>query len=133
MSKPITTKTAGVCFAFPNVCWTPAPVPGGQLPIPYPSIGQLGDAKDEASSVRVGQKAVITSNSSIESTEGDQAGTKKGVVSNEIGGKVEFISYSLTVRAEGGNVVRMGDQTLQNDGNAVGTVLGGNPKVRVGG
>jgi hypothetical protein len=132
MSKPITTKDNGICFAFPNVCWTPAPIVE-RVPIPYPSIGQLDDAKDTTEKVEVGGKPVVTSDSSIESTKGDQAGTKKGVVSQEVSGKVEFVSYSTTVMAEGAYVVRMGDQTKQNKGNAVGTVLGGNPQVLVGG
>jgi hypothetical protein len=49
------------------------------------------------------------------------------------GGKVEFATFSLTVKAEGSNVVRMFDTTKQNNGNAVGQVLGGVPNVLVGG
>jgi hypothetical protein len=65
---------------------------------------------------------------SIGSTTGDAAG-QPGTTS----GPVEFASYSATVKAAGSEVVRMFDQTKQNNGNAVGIVLGGFPKVLVGG
>ena len=134
MTKPVTVKGNGICFAFPNVCWTPAPIPSGKVPIPYPSIGQLEDAESCAESVLINGKPIVTSNSSISSTTGDEAGTAGGgIISSSQGGKVEFITFSMTVKAEDGHVVRFGDQTTQNDGNAVGTVLGGDPTVLVGG
>ena len=102
MGRPITTTKGGICFAFPNVCQTQ--VGPATVPIPYPSIGQLGDAAGQA-----------------------------GVTSGTVGGKVEFVSYSATVKAGGSEVVRMFDQTRQNDGNAVGVVLGGLATVLVGG
>lgn len=134
MSKPITVKGNGVCFAFPDVCWTPAPVPSGRLPIPYPNIGQLSEAQSCAESVLINGKPIVTSSSQIPTTTGDEAGSAGGgIISGKQKGKVEFITYSLTVTAEGGHVVRLGDQTQQNDGNCVGTVLGGDPTVLVGG
>lgn len=47
-------------------------------------------------------------------------------------GEVKFVSFSQTVFAVSGNVVRQGDSTTQNKGNASGTVLGGLPTVLVG-
>ena len=48
---PASTKGGGMCFAFPNVCKTPAaPSP---LPIPYPSIGQLTNANGSTCSEKV--------------------------------------------------------------------------------
>lgn len=127
MGKPITTKSGGICFAFPNVCATTFPPPVGTIPIPYPSIGQLTDATGNASSVLAGGNEVVTKDSEIPGTSGDEpadAGTN--------GGKVAFVSYSGTVKAEGAEVVRLLDQTTQNNGNASGTVLGGFPTVLVG-
>jgi hypothetical protein len=132
MGKPITIKNLGVCYAFPDLCWTTLPLVG-KVPVPYTNIGQLSDVEDTADSVKVNGESVVTSNSSISSTTGDEAGVEKGLISEEIGGKVEFVSYSMTVKAEGHYVVRLGDITTQNDGNAVGTVLGGFPTVLVGG
>lgn len=131
MGAPITTTEGGICFTFPDVCLTPAP-PGPPVPLPYPNIGQLSDATGTASSVLVNGKPVVTSNSSIPTTSGDEAGSVGGVTSGTTKGKVEFISFSASVLAEDGNVVRLGDTTRQNNGNAVGTVLGGNPSVLVG-
>lgn len=130
MGLPITTQGPGICFAFPDVCKTQ--VGPATVPLPYPNIGQLSDAQGVASSVLVGGKAVVTSNSSISTTTGDEAGAVGGVVSGVTKGEVKFVTFSATVLAEGGNVVRLSDTTTQNKGNAVGQVLGGNPTVLVG-
>lgn len=129
-----TTKAGGICFAFPDVCKTPAP-PGPPVPIPYPNIGQLQDAIQTSDGsvkpgpVRVGGEHVILQASQIPTTTGDEAGSAsptKGPVSFEDGG-------SGTVKIHGERVIRMGDPTRQNNGNARGTVLGGVPNVLVGG
>jgi len=128
MGKPITTKSQGICFAFPDVCSTPAaPSP---IPIPYPNIGQLSQVQDPTETVLVGGNPVVTSKSNIPTTTGDEAGTANGPTS--FAGKVEFVTFSNTVFAEDGNVVRMFDTTKQNQGNAVGNVLSGIPTVLVG-
>ncbi|MCZ0962490.1 DUF4150 domain-containing protein [Paracoccus benzoatiresistens] len=129
MGRPITTTKGGICFAFPNVCMTQ--VGPATVPIPYPSIGQLADAGG-TSKVKAGGSNVVRKADTIGSTTGDAAG-QAGVTSGTVGGKVEFASFSATVKAEGSEVVRMFDQTRQNDGNAVGVVLGGFPRVLVGG
>jgi hypothetical protein len=132
MGQPITTKQGGICFAFPNVCKTPAP-PGSPVPIPYSSIGQLSAARDTASKVLAGGAEVVTTKSKIDTTTGDAAGTVGGVTSGTFGKEVEFTKGSATVFAQGDPVVRMGDPTKQNHGNAAGSVLGGFARVLVGG
>lgn len=132
MGQPITTTEKGVCFAFPSVCLTPTGV-GPPAPIPYPNVGQLSDADPVADTVEANGFPVVHAGSKIEDTVGDQAGTDGGVASGATGKKVEFASYSGSVYAEGEKVVRMFDATTQNDGNAVGLVLGGFPTVLVGG
>jgi hypothetical protein len=115
------------------VCLTPAP-PSSPVPIPYPNIGQLSDATATAGTVFAGGKEVVTSESVISTTSGDEAGSSGGVTSGTTKGKVEFSSSSTTVFAnEGKGVVRLSDTTKQNNGNAVGVVLGGFPTVLVGG
>jgi hypothetical protein len=131
MGQPITVKD-GICFAFPDVCLTPAP-PSSPVPIPYPNIAQLSDASDTASTVKAGGKEVVTKASSIGSSSGDEAGSSGGVTSGTTKGKCEFTTFSSTVKANGKEVVRQGDSTTQNDKNAVGTVLGGLSTVMVGG
>ena len=137
MGMPITTKSTGICFAFPNVCLTPSP-PGPPVPIPYPSIGQLSAAEKVcdggSDGVYAGGNPVVTTGSEIKDTTGDAAGTGGGVASpGNFGKNVKFTNGSATVLANGNAVVRMFDPTTQNDGNCVGTVLGGLPTVLVGG
>jgi hypothetical protein len=133
---PIATKAGGICFAFPDVCNTPTPG-GSPVPIPYPNIGQLQDATDTSdgslgpAAVRVGGEPVILTASRIATTTGDEAGNADGPTS--IRGEVTFDAGSGTVRIHGEPVVRLGDPTSQNAGNARGKVLGGVPNVLVGG
>ncbi|WP_374298316.1 DUF4150 domain-containing protein [Paracoccus sp. (in: a-proteobacteria)] len=129
MGRPITTTKGGICFAFPNVCMTQ--VGPATVPIPYPSIGQLGDAGG-TSKVKAGGSNVVRKADQIDKTTGDSAG-QAGVTSGTVGKEVTFTTFSATVMAEGSNVIRMFDQTSHNRGNAVGVVLGGFPKVLVGG
>lgn len=138
MGMPATTKKSGdLCFAFPNVCNTQ--VGPATVPIPYPSIGDLGDATDVAESVKIGGNPVVTAKSYIGNTKGDEPALPTGgVPSGNRGGAVIFKTKSGTVKAEGGGIVRMGDTTGQNcdagraTANAFGTVLGGVPTVLVG-
>jgi hypothetical protein len=129
MGRPITTTKGGICFAFPNVCMTQ--VGPATVPIPYPSIGQLVDAGG-TSKVKAGGSNVLRKADQIDKTAGDSAG-QAGVTSGTVGKEVTFTTFSATVMAEGSNVIRMFDQTSHNRGNAVGVVLGGFPKVLVGG
>lgn len=143
MGMPIATKKSGfIAFAFPNVCLTPAPPPpGSQVPIPYPSIGQLSDATKTAEKsggkgeVKAGgDQVILAQQSEISSSTGDSPGTGGGVKSGPPpGGKVTFTSGSKTVKAHGKEVVRMMDPTSQNNDNAVGFVLGGVTNVMAGG
>jgi uncharacterized Zn-binding protein involved in type VI secretion len=131
MGQPITV-TDGLCFAFPDVCLTPAP-PSPPIPVPYPNIAQLADATGTASNVNAGGKPVVTEASSISQSTGDDAGSNGGVTSGTTKGECKFTTFSTTVKANGKGIVRLGDSTTQNKQNAVGTVLGGLPTVLVGG
>ncbi len=145
MGMPAATKKLGdICFAFPDVCRTQ--VGPAQVPIPYPNIGDLGDANNPAETVKIGGNPVITKKSSIpEPTKGaEPALPNSGVTSNTKNGPVVFKKYSNSVKAEGNGIVRMFDTTGQNcmitnpnepssaTANAIGTVLGGEPTVLVG-
>lgn len=126
MGRPITTTAGGVCFAFPDVCNTP--VGAVTAPIPYPNVGQLSDAQSVSGTVFVNGNPVVLKGSNIPTTTGDEAGT-----ASPTKGKVEFAKASQTVFCDGEGTVRMFDTTQQNNGNAVGVVLGGVPTVLVGG
>jgi hypothetical protein len=134
MGSPIATKKSGfLCFAFPDVCKTQ--VGPATVPIPYPNIGNLGDATGASTNVFAGGDPVIHKGSKISATSGDEAGSLGAVNSkppNQIKGEVEFTGASGSVYVNGQPVVRMFDSTNQNNGNAVGRVLMGFPTVFVG-
>ncbi|MBI4650386.1 DUF4150 domain-containing protein [Candidatus Desantisbacteria bacterium] len=131
MGQPIATQTSGgQCFAFPDVCKTPAGT--SVVPIPYPNIGDLGSAIKVSMRVKIGGKPVILQDSEIPTSSGDEAGSAGGIISGGIKGKVTFVTSSMKVKVEGKSVVRMGDTTQQNGTNAVGTVLFGYPTVMAG-
>lgn len=136
MGKPITTATGGICFAFPDVCFTPPTTPASPsgIPIPYPNIGQLSDIEDSSNNVNAAGTAVVHVDSTIadQKTTGDEAGSLGGVTSGGTKGAVAFTSSSTTVKVNGKGVVRMFDSTTQNNENAVGIVLGGAATVLVG-
>ena len=44
---PATTNAGGMCMGFPDVCKTPIP-PAGPVPIPYPNMAMVNQAKDLA-------------------------------------------------------------------------------------
>ena len=130
MGMPITTTAGGVCFAFPDVCNTP--VGAIMVTVPYPNIGQLSDAINVSTTVKVKGNFVVLQESEIPLTSGDEAGSGGGVTSGTIKGKVKFTSYSSKVKINRKFPVRMTDTTTQNKGNANGVVLGGEPTVLCG-
>ncbi|TVR60021.1 MAG: DUF4150 domain-containing protein [Gemmatimonadales bacterium] len=137
MGLPI-APADGIAFAFPNVCLTPVPS-SSPVPIPYPNIAQLSDAQDVSDEggreLLVGGTPVLLVESTVASSSGDEAGTDGGVTSGSNGGECEMTqgSGSVLYGPHGRGIVRFGDPTSQNDGNAVGTVLSANPSVLVGG
>ncbi len=130
MAQPIAT-TQGICFAFPDVLQTPAP--SGQVPMAYPNIAQLSATHDTATNVKASGKPVILKSSAIDNSSGGEPGTGGGVTSGTHLGQCTFTTASTTVKANGQGVVRQGDTTSQNGGNAIGHVMVGLPTVLVGG
>lgn len=128
MGKPI-APAKDIAFAFPNICNTTIP-PAGPVPIPYPSIAQLGDASpvsDTNGDLLVGGTPVLVEDSQVSSTSGDEPadpGTNSGPCS--------MSEFSASVLYNGKGIVRFGDQTSQNNDNATGTVLSAEPSVLVG-
>jgi uncharacterized Zn-binding protein involved in type VI secretion len=132
MAQPIATTT-GICFAFPDVLKTQVPSVG-EVPMPYPNVAQLSDADPVADDVNAGGRPVVHEDSKIGVSTGGEPGTSGGVV--EPGahlGACAFETFSQTVKVNGKGVVRQGDTTKQNDGNAFGSVMTGLPTVLVGG
>jgi hypothetical protein len=105
--------------AFPDVCFTPPQTPATPpgVPIPYPNTGMASDCTDGSSSVKIsGQEVMLKDKSYFKRSMGDEAGCapKKGVVTSKNMGKVYFTMWSMDVKVEGENVVRMGDLTTHN-------------------
>lgn len=134
MAKPI-ALAKDIAFAFPNICFTTVP-PGTQVPIPYPNIAQLADAtplSDTNGDLLVKGTKVLVEGFEVQSSSGDEpADPASGVVSGTKSGPCRFAQFSRSVLYHGKGIVRFGDQTEQNDGNAQGLVLSAEPSVLVG-
>lgn len=114
---PASTKGGGQCFAFPDVCKTPAP-PAPPIPIPYPNIGMPNQAKKTATKVKFVGKEVITKKSEIPRSSGDEAGVAKGLVSSKNMDKVTFKKGSSKVKIQGQPCVHLTVPTGHNGSNA---------------
>lgn len=111
--------------AFPDVCFTPPTTPATPpgVPIPYPNTGMATDTTAGSTSVQISGKEVMLKNKSyFKRSMGDEAGCapKKGVVTSQNMGKVYFTAWSMDVKVEGENVVRMMDLTTHNHASAPG-------------
>jgi hypothetical protein len=111
--------------AFPDVCMTPPQTPATPpgVPIPYPNTGMASDTSDGSTSVKIsGQEVMLKNKSSFKKSMGDEAGCApmKGVITHKNTGKVYFNAWSMDVKVEGENVVRMLDLTTHNHGSFVG-------------
>lgn len=114
---PASTKQSGQCFAFPDVCKTPAP-PAGPIPIPYPNIGMVMQASKTSKKVKFCGKDAVTTDSEIPRSMGDEAGVTGGVVSGKNMDKITFKKGSAKVKAEGKPVVHLTSTSGQNGANA---------------
>ena len=111
--------------AFPDVCMTPPQTPATPpgVPIPYPNTGMASDTSDGSTTVKIsGQEVMLKNKSSFKKSTGDEAGAApmKGVVTHKNTGKVFFTMWSMDVKVEGENVVRMLDMTTHNHGSVPG-------------
>lgn len=105
--------------AFPDVCFTPPQTPATPpgVPIPYPNTGLASDTSDGSTTVKIsGQEVMLKNKSYFKKSTGDEAGCApmKGGVTHKITGKVYFTAWSMDVKVEGENVVRMMDMTTHN-------------------
>jgi len=134
MAKPI-ALAKDTAFAFPNICNTTIP-PAGPVPIPYPNIAQLSDASpvsDTGKELLVKGTHVLLENSEVAESSGDEpADPNSGVVSGTKSKACTMSEFSQSVFYNGKGIVRFGDQTSQNDGNAQGMILSAEPSVMVG-
>lgn len=113
---PASCKKGGQCFAFPDVCKTPAaPSP---VPVPYPNIGMVAQAKKTSTKVKIAGKPAVTKKSEMPRSQGDEAGTLGGVVSNQNMSKITYKKGSSKVKIQGHPLVHHLAPTGQNGMNA---------------
>ncbi len=133
----ISTKAGGLCQANPDACKTPAP-PAPPLPLPYPNIAMCKQATPATCSkkVAIASQPVLTKDSVIPVSSGDEAGSAGGVVSGKSKGEVGYKTFSKKVKVEGKAVVYVTCVTAHNgkSANAVGQqLIPSQPKVKVSG
>jgi hypothetical protein len=102
---PVATKQGGSSTAFPDTCKTPTPA--GPVPLPYPNTAMLMQANPSTCSkkVKIMNQPVITKQSVIPMTSGDEAGSAGGVISGTIKGPAQPKKGSAKVKVEGKPVV----------------------------
>ena len=105
-------QSSGITTIFPDTCKTPTPA--GPVPIPYPNIAMSSDTAQGSSTVKMDGQPVLIKSSNFSMSTGDEAGSAQGVASNKIKGKAHPKMYSMDVKADGENVVRLSDILLQN-------------------
>jgi len=115
---PATTKGGGLCFAFPDVCKTPAPPSPSPVPVPYPNIGMLNQVTGESTKVKFVHKGVVTKKSKMNRSQGDEAGVAGGVVSGMNMGPVQYKKGSSKVKIQGQPCVHLASMTGHNGTNA---------------
>lgn len=117
--RGIAHKDSGsTSLVFPDVCLTQVGKP--VVPIPYPNLGQASDTTQGPKSVKTDGAMPMVKEALYSKSSGDEAGTKKGVVSGTHKDVCEFMMYSFDVKFEGRNVCRLADPLFHNKKNIVG-------------
>ena len=113
---PVATLAGGQCFAFPDVCKTPAgPV---TVPIPYPNVGMCPTGVQATTKVLVSNMPALTQGSKLPMSQGDEAGVEGGVISGMIMGEIAFRSASSKVSFQGQKVIVVTAMTAHNGASA---------------
>lgn len=116
---PVSTTGGGMCQGTPDTCQVPAP-PAPPIPTPFPNLGDMTQTNPGTASkkVKIENMAVVTKQSEIPMSSGDEAGPIGGVVSGTIKGAVSFKTGSLKVKVEGNPAVFMTCVSSHNGSNA---------------
>ena len=118
---PASSKQGGSCAAGGgapiDVCKIPAP-PAPFAPAPFPNMVQCASASGASGKVKICNSPGLTKDSSFSSSQGDEAGTLKGMVSPFNMGKVQYKAASSKVKYEGKAAVTVTKMTSHNGANA---------------
>ncbi|KMO44960.1 hypothetical protein VQ03_00280 [Methylobacterium tarhaniae] len=110
---PATDEAITVCTS-PDMCRSPT------APVPDQVWGKADDQHNYSPDVRSNGLAIKRQDSAFTRTYGDEPGTGKGVKSNTVGGRVEPVTSSRIVQANGIPVQRHGDACALNRGHCPG-------------
>ena len=114
---PASSKGGGQCAAFPDVCKVPAP-PAPFVPTPFPNRSQVATASSTSSKVKICGKEAVTVNSKISRSNGDEAGTLFGMMSQVNMNQTSYRTGSTKVKCQGHAIVTVLKPTAQNGNNA---------------
>jgi hypothetical protein len=106
--------SGGTVQSFPDVCKTPP----SAVPLPYPNVAFSADTAQGSSTVTCDGNPVMIKSSSFMTSTGDEAGAGLGVASNIVKGKAQPKLFSMDVKFDGENVMRLNDLMLQNIGSS---------------
>lgn len=118
--------SSGMTQWFPDACKTPSPA--GPVPIPYPNIAMSTDTADGTTTVKVDGNPVMMKGSNFSKSNGDEAGSAMGVVSNKNMGKAVPVMASMDVKIDGDGAYRLTDPMTHNNGASANG--GGTPTVQ---
>ncbi len=116
----LTNQGGNLTALVPDVCKVPSPA--GPVPTPFPNMAacSMVDPTTACSRVMVCGALALTMKSKTLLSNGDEAGTLMGVVSNKVMGEVTFVQGSQKVRLQGQAAVRNADPTTHNANNTTG-------------
>ena len=116
----LTNQGGNLTALAPDVCKVPSPA--GPVPTPFPNMAvcSMVTPSSACTKVMVSGGLALTVKSKTMLSNGDEAGTLMGVVSNKIMGEVAFVQGSMKVRLEGKAAVRNADPTTHNANNTTG-------------
>ena len=121
-------QMAGMDFAFPDVCLTPAGP--AMVPIPYPNMGMSPMGVPPAPGVLFMAAPAHNLGTVVPLTNGDNAGVGTGVASGMVMGPDRHVIAAFTVLLKGMPATRMTSMSMQNSTNAVGArIVPSQPKV----
>ena len=98
----------------PDVCKSPV------VPVPYTIVASEADDAGTCATVRATKKRAHNMGSIVTCCTGDEPGTGLGVKSGTITSVCHPKAHSSTVRFEGKNAVRNGDEVFMNNKNTIG-------------
>ena len=122
---PVSTNLIGMSLGFPDVC--KMPTPAGPVPVPLPNISMTTTCNPSTASANVLCRGGLTMTMKSETllSNGDEAGTLGGMVSNRIMGATRYTTASFTIFTNSMPTARWLGTTMQNamPPNAVGAQL----------